>query len=118
MSDETLQIVREMPVAHDAATRASSRDRKPTEKGIQYEIDTCEKDFKWAVSRWRNCVAKITVLLSDATDVGPVRDGRNQLENACTEVKDIFSRLNELYDPGNREIENITKIFEDLEQDY
>ena len=79
---ETAEETERVPV------RSSSRDRKQTEKGLQYEIDLYSRRFKASVSAWRKAVNKTSIIMSDVTEIDKIRSARDQ----------VISNMNEIYD--------------------
>ena len=100
--------------------RASSRQRKMTERGLEYEISLLEERFKSSVSKWRANVSKMSVCLSDENDIAIIRSNRNALEASMREVDSVFGRLTELHSSETAEaakIQSIVTLFESLEEE-
>ena len=99
--------------------RSSSRDHRYTEKGLQYEKSIVLKRFKEAVSTWRSCVSRVTILLSDEKDIQIVRQGRDELNLLFNEVHAIHVRIDELQmESSESELMLLSDVFSSLELDH
>ena len=59
------------------------RDRKPTEKGLQHQVDVTIKTWKDAVRLWRRRANKHRQLIvEDDVRVEVIKESRNQLQEA------------------------------------
>ena len=104
--------------SRDSTVRVGSRERKPTEKGLQYSCDISEKAFKSMISKWRSCVGRVSVLLSDETDATLIREGRKALESAHGEARLAYLRLFDMYQQVDLETREVVHTFEMIEDDY
>jgi len=115
LSDDTPSYVSD---AQDTVLRAGSRERQLTDKGYQYEKVIVERNFKIAVSKWRRCVNRLTILLSDAAEIDPIRVERADLETDFHDVTATFTRLSQVHKSDDPTTEEFVKVFEDLEKDH
>ena len=97
--------------------RSSSRDRKHTEKGMQYEIDLHARHYKSAISAWRRQMNDTTISLSDVTDINRIRHARNQVVGNMNEVNDIFDCLSSLPLDETQKL-YFSNLFETVESEH
>lgn len=98
--------------------RTSARTHKLTDKGLQYERELRERNFKAAVSSWRTSINKMSILLSDFDDIDKIREGRDKIEKSLTDVNLVFNRVKELHNPDEPVNESISALLENLEIEH
>lgn len=74
----------------------SSRVPVLTEKGLQYQKEISKKNFKTCVSKWRRQSVKVSITMSDSSEVNTMRDERTNLESSFAELCSAFDRLSDL----------------------
>ncbi|XP_063967807.1 uncharacterized protein LOC135157132 [Lytechinus pictus] len=76
---------------------ASVRTRKPTEKGIQNQLDAKLKAWKSSLTKWRRLSNKLRELLvEDDVESSVIKDGRDNLQAAMDNVISVQENLAEL----------------------
>ncbi|XP_050404672.1 uncharacterized protein LOC126820632 [Patella vulgata] len=95
----------------------SQRERKLTQKGLEYQIQQKQNSFRRAVSKWRQQANTLGKLLSDSRDIPLIRKERDTLENVIGEISYILSELNELCEEG-REVEAYYERYDNIEEDH
>ncbi|KAJ8048766.1 hypothetical protein HOLleu_01213 [Holothuria leucospilota] len=66
--------------------RSSSRTKQFTEKGLGYEIEKRERNFRTKVSAWRRRAGRIESMLSESTDSSTLKQERELLGKDMNEV--------------------------------
>ena len=99
----------------------STRVRKYTEKGLEWQISQTKHNLKASISSWRTNAAKMPVLLSDCSDIGSIRSERYHLEGLISDVRisslfDVDSEAHEIAQQVNiLEGENL-RIMSDISE--
>lgn len=96
--------------------RKSSRQPKPSSKGIWWQLDTLEKNFKRTLSTWKTCCNKIEVLLSDSRDCLAIRSQRDNLSERADHVISIYKQLSRLIEKECQTGEHVD-LGRDIEDD-
>ena len=60
--------------------QSNGRLRKYTEKGLEWQVSQTRQNLWLSVSSWRSQASKISVMLSDCSDVGILRTDRYNYE--------------------------------------
>lgn len=74
----------------------SSRNPILTEKGLQYQRDIYNKNFRSCVSKWRRQSVQVSIIMSDSSEVKALRDERTNLENSFAELCTAYDQLDNL----------------------
>ena len=81
----------------------TARDRKPTEKGLKWQLDRTRSNFRVAISAWRRHAGKIEGLLIDSHDSSLLKGHRDALEGEMNEVFSLYDQLRKLLDSADQE---------------
>ena len=90
------------------------RDSKPTEKGIEWQIEQKRSMFRAAMTSWRRQAVKIENLLSATQDISLIKHQRKALEENMIEVSSSYEQLNDRY----RSAECEYSKYEGVENDH
>ena len=74
-----------------------ARDRKPSEKGIEWQIEQKRSKFRAAMTSWRRQAVKVENLLAETQDISFIKHQRESLEGNMIEVSSSYEHLNDLY---------------------
>lgn len=77
-------------------SRSSSRERKLTERGLEYQISLQTSKFRSAVSAWKSVANKLQVLMSDNGNPLTIRQERDKLQENFQTLSNIDSNLKSL----------------------
>lgn len=106
----------EAEVDGEQTLRRSTRDKKPTQKGMWWQIDTLQKNFRRAISAWNSCSNKVEVLLSDTIDTRTIREHRDTLIENMSQVTSIYKQLTHLIEIEGQSSEH-SDLVSDIEID-
>ena len=74
-----------------------SRERAPTEKGLQYQLDVKTKQWKNSVTTWRRHANKLRELLTqDDVEASAIKDSRDKLQIVMDKAISAQENLSEL----------------------
>ena len=74
----------------------TTRNRKYTDKGLEWQVDQTKRHLRSCIVSWRSVANKISVLLSDCTDVETIRTERYHLEDIMFDVRSLYGKLQDL----------------------
>ncbi len=92
--------------------RTSSRERKLTDKGLWWKVDTLRSNFRKSISALRSWSAKTEVLLTDSNDTHAIRKNRDILLEQMGEINSIYKQFTHML-----EVECKTNEHRELLQD-
>ena len=93
------------------------RDRKPTEKGLEWQIEQKRSKFRAAMTSWRKQAVKIENLLSETQDISLIKHQRGALEQNMIEVSSSYEQLNDLFRSADMD-ESEYSNYEGVEKDH
>ena len=93
------------------------RDRKPTEKGIEWQVEQKRSKFRAAMTSWRKQAVKIENLLSETQDISLIKHQRGALEQNMIEVSSSYEQLNDLFRSADMD-ESEYSNYEGVEKDH
>ena len=76
-----------------AAEPRPKREAKQTEKGLQYQAELREKEFKRSINAWRRSSNQLRAILSDSTDAKTIRNGRDALQQLMDTAISVQEKL-------------------------
>ena len=97
--------------------RTSQRSRKPTEKGVWWQIETLQNNFRRAVSAWRSKCNSVTILLSDSKNVEEIRGSRYALVECMCEITSIYNHIKRLITESESIVQEHSDLIRDIEQE-
>ena len=80
--DDTAKDTQEMKDAQPISGELEGRKRTLTEKGFEYQLPFKKKSYEDALTKLRNCVDKVDMLWTDASEIDELRQLRNELEES------------------------------------
>ena len=92
----------------------NARDRRPTEKGLKWQLDQTRSNFRSAISAWRRHAGKVEGFLTDSHDTSLIKGHRDALEGEMNEVFSLYDQLRKLLDSAEQENTEFAK-FEKIE---
>ena len=93
------------------------RDAKMTEKGLKYQCDIKEREFRRCITTWRRSANKLRVTLSDTDDVQIIRQGRDDLQQVMDNAIAAQEALQNLMTSAELADDSLEKL-DDLEQEH
>ena len=85
-----------------ATVRSSTHERVYTDKGLKWQIEQRQQDFRALVSSWRRQASWIECLLSDLVEISQLKKERDTSESVMTQVTDSYNRPDELLSVADR----------------
>ena len=80
--DDTAKDTQEMQDVQPKSGELEGRKRTLTEKGFEYQLPFKKKSYEDALTKLRNCVDKVDMLWTDASEIDELRQLRNELEES------------------------------------
>ena len=94
-----------------------SRERVPTEKGLQYQLDIKTKQWKSSIKAWRRLVNKLRELLVNDDAESSIKDSRDNVQNAMDKVIAVQESLAQLTSTMNLADDSEDKL-DDIEEEH
>ena len=95
-------------------TSGGARARVPTEKGLEYQITVAENKLKGSMSTWRRDASRLSVLISDESNILSLRQQRDLIQNAFENLCTDFKHISDLKSDINLEASK----FESIEEEH
>ena len=93
------------------------RERTPTERGLQYQIEQRSHSIRRSVTSWHSSADKLNVALSDSDDPKVITPLRDQLIAIMGDIRKEYSVLKSLLGSENEDAP-MHKSYQDLEKQH
>ena len=97
-----------------ARVRSSSREKRPTEKGLEFQIDLERRNFRSVSSAWRKHAADFERSLLEIDNIENIKARSDILDSAMHRVNEVYARLVRLL--SEEDLRNFDHKFDEIDQ--